>query len=79
MRRWPKIDAIGCLLARRNNLANVHMNCFDDDAALGLYREALSGQRQVLGDSHPSTLLSAGNLGSLLLQVRHTHRALCHV
>ena len=45
------------------------MNCFDDDAALGLYREALEGQRQVLGDSHPSTLLSAGNLGSLLLQV----------
>ena len=47
------------------------MNCFDDDAALGLYREALEGQRQVLGDSHPSTLLSAGNLGSLLLQVSH--------
>ena len=59
-------------MARRNNLANVHMNCFDDDAALGLYREALEGQRRVLGDSHPSTLLSAGNLGSLLLQVRDT-------
>ena len=71
-------------MARRNNLANVHMNCFDDDAALGLYREALSGQRQVLGDSHPSTLLSAGNLGSLLLQVntRTVHpktHASCHV
>ena len=71
-------------MARRNNLANVHMNCFDDDAALGLYREALSGQRRVLGDSHPSTLLSAGNLGSLLLQVNtltvhpKTH-ASCHV
>ena len=48
-------------MARRNNLANVHMNCFDDDAALGLYREALEGQRALLGGGHADTRRAAKN------------------
>ena len=31
-----------------------------------LYREALEGKRETLGDLHPSTLTSIGNLGGLM-------------
>eukprot|EP01045_Picozoa_sp_COSAG04_P008291 COSAG04_NODE_456_length_14055_cov_41.823660_2_plen_86_part_00 len=35
------------------------------DLALPLRTEALAGQRRLLGDRHPSTLLSVGNLGTV--------------
>jgi len=31
-----------------------------------LYREAINGARKTLGDAHPSTLISIGNLALLL-------------
>ena len=40
-----------------------------DDAEL-LNREALAGYRRVLGDDHPSTLISMQNLAELLAHHR---------
>ena len=37
------------------------------DEAQQFYREALEGQRRVLGDDHPNTLASISNLGTLLV------------
>ncbi|MAG64035.1 hypothetical protein CMO84_11000 [Candidatus Woesearchaeota archaeon] len=36
------------------------------DEAEPLYREALEAKHRTLGDEHPSTLISIGNLGNLL-------------
>ena len=38
----------------------------DLDGASPLYREALQGRRETLGDRHAYTLTSMGNLGMLL-------------
>ena len=49
-----------------NNLANLLMEQGGEKEAEHLYREALGGRRRVLGNEHPSTLVSINNLGSLL-------------
>ena len=47
---------VGRLLKTKGDLA----------AAEPLYREALEGRRETLGDLHPSTLTSRNRLGALL-------------
>jgi hypothetical protein len=53
-----------------NNLATVYLNRRKLPESEKLYTKVLETQRKVLGEQHPDTLTSMGNLGSSFLSQR---------
>lgn len=63
-----------------NNLASLMMHQGEYTRALPLCQEAVEGRRNILGDTHPDTLVSITNLASVLMNIGNYDEAfpLCH-
>ena len=55
-----------------NNLAEEYRTFRRFEKAIPLFRETVALSQSYLGDNHPSTLSSMGNLGGALVQQRRT-------
>ena len=68
IRRCKALGPPGAVLGRAavETLAGVHRSTGDYDLALPLMKQVMKGNRQVFGPAHPTTLVSIGNLGTLL-------------